>query len=480
MPKYCCIYGCSSSGYEVNRSFYPFPRSESLKKQWTSRIRRADWSPSSSSVVCDLHFAESDFKSPISKSDTPVEFRRKRPLANDAVPSLNLRGQIEAQVKPRTSRSSKKAMEPLASVGQSSFASNWTDIPSTSDVLTDEMNRELESDAKDKEIATLKAELDDATRKLYTLSQNYAEMKINNFSEQSMPDDVLQMYTGLERKAFNILCKHIEKFQPISYYTGKRVTSISLKDQLLLCLIKLKQNPTDMDLAFRFEISRKTAHNIFITFLNVLYEFLYLAIMSKKIPTVEQNKCSLPSSFENFSSCRMTIDCTEIKIHVPRSNLDAFAHTYSNYKSNYTTKFLIGVAPNGTITYVSEAYPGNTSDKAITSSCGVLDVFNPGDLILADKGFTIHDIIPQGIHLNLPPFLSGKRKMQFSKEESIYTRNIARARIHVERANQRFKTFRILDSFPAHYRPLATKIVRVACCLVNLQSPLIANVIPDF
>ena len=162
-----------------------------MKKQWTSRIRRADWSPSSSSVVCDLHFAKVDFKSPISNSDKPVEFRRKHPLANDAVPSLNVRGQIEAQVKPRTSRSSMKAMEPLASVGQSSFASNWTGIPSTSDVLTDKMNQELESDTKDKEIATLKAELDDATRKHYTLSQNYAEMKINKFSEQGMPDDVL-------------------------------------------------------------------------------------------------------------------------------------------------------------------------------------------------------------------------------------------------------------------------------------------------
>ena len=152
-----------------------------MKKKWTSRTRRAE-SPSSSSVVCDLHFAESDFKSPIPKSDTPVKFWRKRPLANDAVPSLHLRGQIEAQVKPRTSRLSKKAMEPLASVGQSSFASNWTGIPSTSDVLTDTMNRKLEFDTKDKEIATLRAELDDATRKLYTLSQNYAERKMKNFN----------------------------------------------------------------------------------------------------------------------------------------------------------------------------------------------------------------------------------------------------------------------------------------------------------
>ena len=230
MPKYCCFYGCSLSRYEANKSFYPFPRSECLKKQWTSRIRRADWSPSSSSIVFDWHFAESDFKSLIAKSDTSVEFRRKHLLAHDAMPSLNLRGQMEAQRKQRTSRSSEKAMEPQERVGQPSFALNWTDSPSTSGILTDEINLELESDPKDKEIATLKAEHDDAIRKLNILAQDYAEMKVTKFSEQSMPDEVLQMYTGLERRLFNIFCKHIEKVQPISYYTGKRVTSISLKD----------------------------------------------------------------------------------------------------------------------------------------------------------------------------------------------------------------------------------------------------------
>eukprot|EP00795_Rhopilema_esculentum_P006510 gene6510-11973_t len=150
MPKYCCVYGCSSSGYKANRSFYPFPKSDFLKKELTSRIRRADRSPSLSSVSCDLHFAESDFKSLIAKSDTPVGFQRKRLLAHDAVPSLNLSGQTEAQVKQRKSPLSKKAMEPLESIGQPSFSSNWTDSPSTLGIFTNEMNLELESDPKDK------------------------------------------------------------------------------------------------------------------------------------------------------------------------------------------------------------------------------------------------------------------------------------------------------------------------------------------
>ena len=57
------LKGCFSSGFDTNGSFYPFPKSESLKKQWILRIRRANCSPNS--VVCDLHFAESDFKSAV-------------------------------------------------------------------------------------------------------------------------------------------------------------------------------------------------------------------------------------------------------------------------------------------------------------------------------------------------------------------------------------------------------------------------------
>ncbi|ESO11931.1 hypothetical protein HELRODRAFT_71565, partial [Helobdella robusta] len=39
--------------------------------------------------------------------------------------------------------------------------------------------------------------------------------------------------------------------------------------------------------------------------------------------------------------------------------------TYSSYKSQNTWKGLVGVTPNGVITYLSELYPGSTSDKAI-------------------------------------------------------------------------------------------------------------------
>ena len=51
-------------------------------------------------------------------------------------------------------------------------------------------------------------------------------------------------------------------------------------------------------------------------------------------------------------------------------------------------------------------HPGSTSDVAIAEHCRVLDEMEPGDLILADKGFNIHDLLKQGVSVNNLPFLA--------------------------------------------------------------------------
>ena len=53
------------------------------------------------------------------------------------------------------------------------------------------------------------------------------------------------------------------------------------------------------------------------------------------------------------------------------------------------------------------------------------------------------------------------------------TRRIAKARIHVERFNERLKKFKLLSRrIPLSLAPLATQLVVVAACLVNFQKTL--------
>ena len=91
------------------------------------------------------------------------------------------------------------------------------------------------------------------------------------------------------------------------------------------------------------------------------------------------------------------------------------------------------------LTYVSNLNPGSISDKSIVQQSGLLKHFVAGDLILADKGFLIQDIFPNGVSVNIPPFLEHGR---FTESEAKVTKSIARCRIQVERANARLKDFK--------------------------------------
>ena len=97
-----------------------------------------------------------------------------------------------------------------------------------------------------------------------------------------------------------------------------------------------------------------------------------------------------------------------------------------------TAKGLVGIAPNGMVTFVSYLYTGRISDTKITSDSGIYDLLEGGNSIMADRGFDLEGDLPRGISLNIPPFLDGKP--QLDVEGEIETRRIASVRVHVERA----------------------------------------------
>ena len=51
---------------------------------------------------------------------------------------------------------------------------------------------------------------------------------------------------------------------------------------------------------------------------------------------------------------------------------------------------------------------------------------------MADKGFTIEDLLLLGVFLNIPPFLG--KSAQMPADQVVLTQEIASLRIHVERA----------------------------------------------
>ncbi len=71
----------------------------------------------------------------------------------------------------------------------------------------------------------------------------------------------------------------------------------------------------------------------------------------------------MPMAFrKNFPSCVVIIDCFEIFLDRPTSLL-ARTQTYSAYKHQNTVKYLIGITPQGTVSFISNGWGGRTSDK---------------------------------------------------------------------------------------------------------------------
>lgn len=69
----------------------------------------------------------------------------------------------------------------------------------------------------------------------------------------------------------------------------------------------------------------------------------------------------------------------------------------------HSSEVIVGVAPNGAITML---YPGSISDKATVQQSGLLNHLTAVDLVLADKCFLILDLVPNGVLVNIPPFLN--------------------------------------------------------------------------
>lgn len=220
----------------------------------------------------------------------------------------------------------------------------------------------------------------------------------------------------------------------------------------------------------RFHVSVTTLSRIFNTWILLLEKELEPL---SPFPTRDITAQTLPASFQKFTNIRCIIDCTELYIE-RASSLTAQSLTFSNYKHHTTVKFLVAIVPTGAICYVSAGWGGRVSDRYITEKCDFLNHILPGDVVMADKGFTIGDLLAKkGAYLQIPPFLANKG--QFAPEDIDVTRQIARVRIHVERAIGRAKQFHILDPIiPLSLNTTISSVFRVCCFLSNFSPPLVS------
>lgn len=116
-----------------------------------------------------------------------------------------------------------------------------------------------------------------------------------------------------------------------------------------------------------------------------------------------QVKQMIPRCFKpHFIACRVIINCTKVPCAVP-NNTRAKVLMYSYYKGCYWAKFMVGITPNGIISFLSRLYGGRTTGPFITIDCVILHLLNRAYLVLTDKGFPQIRRIPNSCHCTAKP-----------------------------------------------------------------------------
>lgn len=294
------------------------------------------------------------------------------------------------------------------------------------------------------------------------------------FKEINFQNDYkVKLFTGLPSYAtlMAIFC-HVSNFLNPNL-------SLSRFEQFIMTLMRIRLGLNMSYLSFVFDIHTSTMSRIFHSVIDILHCKIVPPLVIW--PSRSALKLTMPMCFKNsFPRCVCIIDCFELFIEKP-SDLKARAQTYSNYKSHNTVKYLIGITPQGTISFISKGWGGRTSDKYITENCGFVNNLIPGDVVLADRGFNVSDLLAiYGCELKIPCFTRGKK--QLSGMEVEQTRNIATVRIHVERVigvlRQKYTMLQniipitLLKSDENNMTTL-DKIIKIACALVNVSDPVI-------
>lgn len=334
----------------------------------------------------------------------------------------------------------------------------------------------VQTDLTTKDIVDLKEELNLARSKLYAAEEkvSFITMTEDSFKDK---DERVKFFTGLPNFSVLMVVFHFI----LNEITVTERNVLSPFQEFMIFFMRLRLNLLEQDLAYRFNISQSTASRIFAKWLDAAYICMKNTIIWPERKNLIK---TMPLSFKKHfgTSVAVILDCFEVFIDKPTS-LITRAATWSNYKHHNTIKFLIGITPQGVISFISDACGGRVSDKAMVEKCGLLDKLLPGDKVMADRGFNISESV--GFYcaeLIIPAFTRGKT--QLSPLDIHKTRKIANLRIHVERVigNIRQKYNILRDQIPVELLtkkvgdevPPIDKIACVCCAFTNL-SPSVVN-----
>ncbi|GFR05605.1 uncharacterized protein TNCT_449921 [Trichonephila clavata] len=150
----------------------------------------------------------------------------------------------------------------------------------------------------------------------------------------------------------------------------KALTSFTIKE--FFCIYRFLKIEDDLSIL--------TVSRDFNLVTDVLHDKLKLQDV---FPTKDEVIRYMPPPFRmHCKNVRIIVDCTEFEIQKPASPMEQ-QMTFSHYKNANTFKGMIGITPNGAISFIYGSIP----DKELVIGSKLMDRLEPNDVVMADKGF---------------------------------------------------------------------------------------------
>jgi hypothetical protein len=500
---YCVAFGCNHYRERgATCSFFSFPSEPEYRQLWVAAVKRqtADgklWQPRTGygDKLCGCHFTHDQLPNPRKRCQgrkmvVPSIFVHKTPVTPRTTERCRNRGPLEVKQMNNDVEMSVDDDNGAAPTTQDAVDHHGPVVPPTC-IPQDHDYIKTGIDTKSRDTFQSLRESDpEFLEYIATLEEKAAvfeKLVEKQFSLENVrqDDSLFQHYTGLQVSVFTALYRYLSrKAQSLQYFNGERTLlsehhglkqkpgrprKLTTEEEMFATLYRLKTGHSVKECAIRFEISPASFSKIFSTWITFLA--MELEALCKNAEADDPSKPV--ACFDKFANLRVILDCTELFSETPTS-IASHKQLHSSYKHHSTSKFLVGITPVGTISYVSSMYGGRASDKFITQdSTDLLDSLLPGQQVMVDRGFTIEEDLPVGVRLIIPAF-KGAHRSQLTKSEVLRSRDIAKARVHVERAMRKIKIFGLLrQEMRISQLDVFEQVFKTAAYLVNFQKPFL-------
>lgn len=275
--------------------------------------------------------------------------------------------------------------EPEASVEESNSSSLSTDDDEDGDDESVTDNKK----AKLAQTFHTPVNFEDVVRALRKENQALREsVEKMSLSENSLRNDAekVKFYTGLP----NYFVLETVMWLLAPHMDGIKNMRLSKFQQLLLTLMRLRLDLRNQDLAYRFGVKVGTVTRTVHRMVDIMSSTLVPTAVFW--PSRAELRKNLPVALRSsYPDCAVVVDCFTVPFEGPVSQEKAARRRLGTCCN--VLKYLIGVAPQGVVTFVSRGVLGNVSDKTLAEGCGFLCKLLPGDVVLANRDLDIADSV---------------------------------------------------------------------------------------